>query len=105
MIDGDVFRIIVPLDDEYSYDVGDRKVQLKGNDCTLSSTFDCTNTQSSILEILIDNPSATQVEIAEFIGKSIRTIKNDMAVLKEKGILKRQGGKKHGVWVVSERKT
>lgn len=96
MIDGDVFRIIVPLDDEYSYDAGSSKGQLKGNDCTL----DCTLTQKAILEYLSDNPSATQSKISEIIGKSVRTIKSDIAILKEKGLLVREGGKKNGSWVV-----
>ena len=103
LIDGDIFRIIVPLDDDYSYEVGKDKAQLKGKDCTLSCTLDCTLTQIAILEFLAENPSATQAEVATIIGKSIRTVKSDMAVLQEKGLLSREGGKKNGSWVVIKR--
>jgi ATP-dependent DNA helicase RecG len=103
LIDGDIFRIIVPLDDDYSYEVGKNKAQSKGNDCTLSCTLDCTLTQIAILEFLAENPSATQVEVASITGKSVRTVKSDMAVLREKGLINREGGKKNGTWVVIDK--
>jgi len=105
MIDGDIFRIIVPLDDYYSYDAGLSKGQLKGSDCTLGCTLSCTLTQKAILEYFSDNPSATQLEVSEVIGKSVRTIKSDIARLKEMGLLIREGGKKNGVWVVNKLET
>jgi len=96
LIDGDVFRIIVPLDDEYSFETGTIKAQLKGNDCTLS----CTLTEKAILEFLRDKAAATQAEIATAVGKSLRTVKADMAMLQKKGLLEREGAKKNGRWVV-----
>ena len=99
MIDGDIFRVIVPLDDGYSYEAGiTNKVQaknLKGDNCTLN----CTLTEKAILEYLKENPSAKQSEIAIAVGKSIRTVKADMASLQEKGLLKREGSKKKGQWL------
>lgn len=96
LIDGDVFRIIVPLDDAYSYEAEISKVQLKGKDCTLN----CTITQSAILTFLTEYPTATQAEIAASVGKSVRTVKSDMAILRDKGFLRREGAKKSGTWVV-----
>ncbi|MCL1794998.1 MAG: winged helix-turn-helix domain-containing protein [Oscillospiraceae bacterium] len=73
MIDGDVFRVIVPLDDEYSFEVDKNRAQnLKGKNCTIN----CTLTEKAILEYLKDNPTSTQTEIASAIGKSLRTVKN-----------------------------
>ncbi|MCL2082555.1 MAG: winged helix-turn-helix transcriptional regulator [Oscillospiraceae bacterium] len=100
LIDGDVFRIIVPLDDEYSFEVKKDKVQLKVSDCPLSCTTNCTLTEKAILEFLRDNATATQTEIAAAVGKSLRTVKADMAALQEKGLLKREGARKNGRWVV-----
>ena len=98
MIDGDVFRVIVPLDDNYSFEARMDKVQLKGNGCTLN----CTLTEKAILEYLSDNPAAKQIDIAKAVGKSLRTTKADMAALKEKGLLDREGAKKRGRWIVKQ---
>jgi DNA-binding Lrp family transcriptional regulator len=65
-------------------------------DCTLN----CTLTEKAILEFLHGNPTATQAEVAAAIGKSLRTVKTDMAALQEKGLLKREGARKNGRWVV-----
>ncbi|MDR2232389.1 MAG: putative DNA binding domain-containing protein [Tannerella sp.] len=96
LIDGDVFRIIVPLDESYSFDAGLGKVQIKGNDCTLN----CTLTEKTILEYLREYPTATQTEIAKAVGRSLRTVKMDMTVLQKKGLLERKGAKKSGRWEV-----
>jgi len=92
LIDGDIFRIIIPLDGYYSYGVGKNDAQrkrnlsaVKGKDCALSCTLDCTLTQIAILEFLAENARATQVEVASAIGKSRRTVQDAIARLKEKG--------------------
>ena len=100
LIDGDVFRVIVPLDDNYSFDaeIGkeQNKGQIKGNDCTIN----CTLSESTILEHLKENPNATQSEVAEIVGKSLRSVKTDIAALKAKGLLEREGARKNGRWIV-----
>ncbi|MCL2499836.1 MAG: putative DNA binding domain-containing protein [Defluviitaleaceae bacterium] len=104
LLDGDVFRIIVPLDDGYSYDAGTASKQfvdnLKGNGCTINCTNDCTIIEQEILKHLVNNPKATQTQIASNIGKSLRTIKTSMALLKSKGIIRREGTNKNGMWIV-----
>jgi ATP-dependent DNA helicase RecG len=124
LIEGDVFRIIVPLDDSYSLDAESVNVrtnhadardesgidkskqsdkgQLKGNGCTLTCTINCTITEKAILEHLRQNPTATQAGIADVVGKSLRTIKADMAALQGKGLLEREGAKKNGRWIVQD---
>lgn len=98
LIDGDVFRIIVPLDDNYSFDAGidkaQNKAQLKRNDCALI--------EKMILEYLATHSIATQIEIAKAIGRSRRSVQNAIASLKEKGLLERKGAKKNGRWVVKQ---
>ena len=102
MIDGDVFRIIVPLDDSYSFDEELDKVQVKGNNCTLVCTINCTLTEKAIREYLRENPAATQTTIAATVGKSLRTIKKDMAALQEKGLLEHEGARENGCWIVKQ---
>jgi ATP-dependent DNA helicase RecG len=96
LIDGDVFRIIVPLDDEYSFDVETAKEQPMCNNCTIN----CTLIETAVLNFLRDNPNSTQNAIAVAIGRSPRSIKSDIASLKEKGLLEREGAKRNGKWIV-----
>ena len=96
LIDGDVFRTIVPLDDSYSFDalIGETsvKAQSKRKNCTLIEVL--------ILDHLTGNPEATQLQIAAAIGKSKRAVQTAFASLKEKGLLEREGAKMNGRWVV-----
>jgi ATP-dependent DNA helicase RecG len=96
LIDGDVFRIVVPLDDEYSFDAEMVKVQSKGKDCTIN----CTLTETAVLDFLRGNPNATQNTIAVAVGRSLRSVKSAVASLKEKGLLERDGAKRNGRWLV-----
>ncbi len=54
----------------------------------------------AILKQIIKKPVITQAELAEQIGKSLRTIKRKMTVLKEKGYIRRLNGKRNGKWEV-----
>jgi ATP-dependent DNA helicase RecG len=90
LIDGDVFRIIVPLDDNYSFDALIGKAQIKRND-------DCALFETAIMEYLKDHPQATQLEISKAVGKSRRTIQEAISGMKKEGLLKREGAKKMAV--------
>ena len=100
LIDGDVFRITVPLDDNYSFDVSTYKAQNKaqlmrnGNGCTISET--------AVYNYLYENPGATQLDVANAIGKSRRTVQDTISNLKEKGLLEREGARKNGLWIVKK---
>jgi predicted HTH transcriptional regulator len=101
-----VFRSIVPLDDSYSFDAeidkaqnkvqdkGQDKGQIKGKACTIS----CTLSENAVLEYLQANPRATQSDAAAAIGKSLRSVKSDIAALKAKGLLEHEGARKNGHW-------
>lgn len=68
------------------------KSNLKCNNCTLE--------EQAIINILRNKPTATQEEIAIEINKSLRTVKNYMAEMQEKGLIERINSKKNGEWVV-----
>ena len=53
-----------------------------------------------IIEILKENPNITLQELADKIGKSLRTVKTSIKVLQESGKIERVGGKKDGSWRV-----
>ncbi|MBR0351105.1 MAG: winged helix-turn-helix transcriptional regulator, partial [Clostridia bacterium] len=58
------------------------------------------NTQIQILSLIKDNPSITQKEMAEKIGMALPTIRKNVQILKNKGILIREGATKKGIWIV-----
>ena len=57
--------------------------------------------QSEVLKYLMKHPQATREEIADSIdGVSFGGVKFIIGKLQQKGLLKRVGGRKHGVWQV-----
>jgi len=100
LIEGDIFKIIVPLDDDYSFDAkigsSENKAQVKAQ----NEAQDCAINCALILNYLRKNPTATQKAIAEAIGKSRTTVQNSVKELQDKGLLEREGAKKNGRWIV-----
>ena len=64
--------------------------------------LDVTLEEKVLLEFVKANPKATQEQIAKHIGKSSRTVKRITASLYAKGYLKRENGKRNGVWITVE---
>ncbi len=64
---------------------------------------DLTDREKAIIDLIKANPEITLTEISEKIDKSLRTVKNAMKTLQEKGIVERVGGKKNGIWKVNRR--
>ena len=63
----------------------------------------CSLEEQAILNILVDSPSITQEEIATRINKSLRTVKNYMSNMQEKGLIERKNGKKNAEWFISNK--
>lgn len=104
--EGDVFRIVVPLDDEYSFDFG-----LTGNETNETnhetnlrvgqkSIIDFSENEEKILMLITENPLITQKLLAVNSGISLGTIKRMLPILQQKGVLKREGNKRSGKWIV-----
>ena len=116
-VEGDVFRIIVPLDENYSYDYGSNAQVVsatleikdailgcdfetkKHKDATLKCDFG-TKDELDIVRLIKENPSITQSELQKKTGISLGTIKRILPKLQEKGILVRVGGKRFGKWII-----
>ena len=60
----------------------------------------CTIEEQAIINLLKDNPTIKQEEIAKHIGKSLRTVKTYMAEMQEKGLIARKNSKKSGEWII-----
>lgn len=65
---------------------------LKSNSLTLE--------EQAIINIIKDNPTIKQAEIAKQINKSLRTVKTRMFEMQEKGIIARENGKKNSEWII-----
>ena len=61
-----------------------------------------TDREKAIIDLIQANPQITLTEISEKIDKSLRTVKNAMKTLQEKGIVERIGGKKNGSWKIKK---
>lgn len=58
--------------------------------------------EMEIINLIKSNPSITQIELAEELGVTDRTIKRRMKVMQEKSIIKRENGKRNGRWIVNQ---
>ena len=56
--------------------------------------------EQAIINIIKNNPGIKQEEIAKMINKSVRTVKNKMSLMQEKGIIERKNGKRNGDWII-----
>ena len=65
-----------------------------------NGTLACTLEELAVLKAVQANPSITQKELVQIIGKSERTVKRRMTELQEKGLLRRANGKRNGRWEV-----
>ena len=65
-----------------------------------NGTLDLSLEELAIINILKQDPSATQKRIAEMSGKSERTIKRRTVEMQEKGLIARENGKRNGKWKV-----
>ena len=75
---------------DYKSDTDDKKIN--ENKYTIE--------EQAIINLLKDNPTIRQEEIAKHIGKSLRTVKTYMAEMQEKGLIARKNSKKSGEWII-----
>jgi fido (protein-threonine AMPylation protein) len=65
-----------------------------------NGTMKMTLEEMAIIKVLQSEPSATQKRLAELTGKSERTIKRRTVEMQEKGLIRRENGKRNGRWEV-----
>lgn len=63
-------------------------------------TLNVTLEELALIQEIKKNPSITQFDLAEKMNKSVRTIKREMASLKEKGYIRRANGNRDGYWEI-----
>lgn len=63
-----------------------------------------TETQKSIINLMLDSPTITQEALSKLLGVNIRTVQRNIKTIIEKGLIERTGATKKGEWIVkSER--
>ena len=64
---------------------------------------DISSRESRIVDLIKSNPNITAETIAENLEVSSRTIKSVLKSMQDKGIIKRENGKKYGYWKIKEK--
>lgn len=112
-IEGDIFKIIVPLDDEYSFDydsgnlnvseTNETKVETKSetNETEIVSQINLTEDEVKIVLLIKKEPSITQKKIHDKTQIPLGTIKRLLPKLQKNGIIKRSGNNRSGKWIIS----
>ncbi len=109
--EGDVFRIIVPLNETYSYDY---KLGQERPD-TVDTNFDTIDTiptldlvsrnltteENVVLELITRDAALTQKQVQNITGYSLSTVKRIMARLQKEGVITRIGNNRSGKWQVN----
>ena len=90
LIEGDIFKTIIPLERSVTAKVTDR--------VTEKVTENVTEREAEILALISENQSITQTEMADRLSVSRKTIASRLKSLKEKGVVKRMGSDTKGYW-------
>jgi len=83
---------------ESAINIEKSKAQINRNYCGIN----CGLNEIAVIDFLMENPQASQKEISEAVGKSLRSVQTAIANLKKAGVLDREGSRKTGRWVVKQ---
>ena len=107
-IEGDIFKIIVPLDDEYSYDFETNRIETNNADKVQKSAD---KTQGSadklqhklILEYVEKNGKITSRQAEELLNVKQRRAREVLSKMVDKGTLIKQGAYRSTVYMLNEK--
>lgn len=74
--------------------------EIQSANVDVSKCKNCTLEELAIIKEISMNPAITQKELAVVLGKSERTIKTRTVEMQEKGLIRRENGKRNGKWEV-----
>lgn len=90
-------RFLQNLLNHKNYELNNRELHISFDKGTTQ-----VNKQSTIQEMMKNNPYIKIEDIAKELGFSVRTIKNAIKVYEERGQIKRVNGKRYGRWEVTD---
>ena len=96
--EGDVFRIVVPLDEEYSYDFGQDSGRINRSNQSNQSLL--TEEEQRLLDMIKEYPDMTNALLAQTLGWSVSRVKYYVQKLKKSGKIKRKGTSRNGSWKI-----
>lgn len=96
-IEGDIFRIIVPLDEKYSFDFGQNG---QTNQTNQSDQMQLSEDEFLLLNLIKEYPDMTNPLLAEKLGWSVSRVKYYIQKLKQFGKIRRNGTSRNGSWEV-----
>lgn len=99
-MEGDVFRIIVPLNDAYSFDFGQNGQKGQSNQSDHSNQTGLTEEEEKLLNWIKQNPDMTNTLIAESLDWSVSKVKYYIQKLKQANQIKRIGTSRKGQWEI-----
>lgn len=99
-IEGDIFRIIVPLDEKYSFDFGQNGQTNQSNQSDQSNKIQLSEDEILLLKLLKEYPDMTNLLLAEKLGWSVSRVKYYIQKLKQFEKIRRKGTSRNGRWEV-----
>ena len=108
-MEGDVFKIIVPIDESLSTDTITQSTT-RSTQSTTRSTQSTTNfyqsvtsdDEKSILQLISNTPNISQQDISTQLGINYNTIKYYIRKMQKNKILRREGTNRKGKWVIMQ---
>ena len=85
-----------------TFPFNENKFMLKRNEI---KNNDLTETQNSIINLMLDSPTITQETLSKILGVNIRTIQRNIKTLMDVGLVERTGSTKKGEWIVNNTNT
>ena len=92
--EGDVFKLTVPLDQNYDF----RNEVSENLSVTPKVTDGVTEEERQVTELLQKDSTYTTAMLAEALGISRKTVSKRLKSLKDKGIVERVGSDRKGYW-------
>ena len=100
-IEGDVFKIIVPLNEELiNESLGQIDTQANTQAAPIDTQVDTQDNITMILSYIKSNPTASQPKIAKELGININSLKGTIRKLRKVGKIEREGTSQKGKWIV-----
>lgn len=96
--EGDIFRIIVPLDEDYSFDFGLNGQTDQSNQSDQSNQIQLSEEEIVLLKLIKEYPDMTNSLMAKKLGWSVSRVKYYIRKLKQFGKIRRKGTSRNGSW-------
>ncbi len=109
-IEGDIYRIIVPLKERFSENESGEISAATQSGTTQSATQSGTTqsgvkaeAENQICAAILQDPCLSQSQIASTTGLNVNTVKYYMRKMQSQGILRREGNSRKGYWSLAVR--